>query len=306
VSTGTITTDAPHPAPFARHRPRLFGLAYRMLGSIHDAEDVVQDAFLRWQQADAEALRAPEGWLVAVTTRLAIDRLRRAETERKAYVGDWLPEPLPTGGADAAPTAEATAERASDLSVAFLLLLERLAPEERAAFLLREVFERDYQEIAGVLGRTADATRQVVHRARARVRGEGRGRFDVPATAQQELLARFLAALTADDEAGLLALLAPDVRLVSDSGGKVSAARKTLRGAARVVRFLLGIQRRWAVLRVHHVASINGDRALVTTTAGRVLAITSFETDGTRVLSLYRTLNPDKLSAADRLAGGVR
>ena len=298
MSTGSLAPDS---APFDRHRTRLFGLAYRMLGSIHDAEDVVQDAFLRWQQADPEALRAPEGWLVAVTTRLAIDRLRRAETERKAYVGDWLPDPLPTSGSYAALAADVATERVSDLSVAFLLLLERLAPEERAAFLLREIFDRGYDEIATILGRTAAATRQVVHRARERVRAEGHGRFDVPLATQQQLLGRFLAALTADDEVGLLALLAPDVRLVSDSGGKVSAARKTLRGAPKVIRFLVGIQRRWAALRTHHVASVNGALAVVTMRGDRVFAITSFETDGARLLALYRTLNPDKLRAVDPL-----
>jgi RNA polymerase sigma-70 factor (ECF subfamily) len=305
VSTAGITPDAPQAPAFDRHRTRLFGLAYRMLGSIHDAEDVVQDAFLRWQQADAEALRAPEGWLVAVTTRLAIDRLRRAETERKAYVGDWLPEPLPTATYTAL-AADVAVERASDLSVAFLLLLERLAPEERAAFLLRELFDRGYDEIATILGRTAAATRQVVHRARERLRAEGRGRFDVPLATQQQLVGRFLAALTADDEAGLLALLAPDVRLVSDSGGKVSAARKTLRGATKVIRFLVGIQRRWSALRTHRLASVNGALAVVTMSGDRVFAITSFETDGARVLALYRTLNPDKLRAAEGLATSAR
>jgi RNA polymerase sigma-70 factor (ECF subfamily) len=302
VSTESITPDAPQTTAFDRHRTRLFGLAYRMLGSIHDAEDVVQDAFLRWRQADPEALRAPEGWLVAVTTRLAIDRLRRAETERKAYVGEWLPEPLPTSGTYAA------LERASDLSVAFLLLLERLAPEERAAFLLREIFDRGYDEIAAILGRSAAATRQVVHRARERVRADGHRRFDVPAAAQQQLLGRFLAALTSDDEAGLLAVLAPDVRLISDSGGKVSAARKTLRGAARVVRFLLGVQRRWPFLRTHRLVSMNGAPAVVTLMGPdeRLFATTSFETDGARLLALYRTLNPDKLRAVERLVTTAR
>jgi RNA polymerase sigma-70 factor (ECF subfamily) len=278
---------------FERHRPRLFGIAYRMLGSVHDAEDVVQDAFVRWQQADAAALRAPEGWLVSVTTRLAIDRLRRAATEREAYVGQWLPEPLAT--AEGAPAGR-SAELASDLSVAFLLLLERLAPEERAAFLLREVFDRGYDEIADIVGRTSGNARQMVHRARERVRAEGR-RFPVQPDAKERLLRRFVEALHADDEGTLLTLLAPQVTFTSDSGGKVSAARKTVVGAQRVARFLLGVQRRWGVWNTTRIESINGEPSLVSEWRGGLFATTSFETDGARVLAMFRVLNPDKLAA---------
>lgn len=284
-------------AAFERQRARLFGIAYRMLGSVHDAEDVVQDAFVRWQQADPAALRTPEGWLVAVTTRLAIDRLRRASAERQAYVGDWLPDPLATGDSTggAAP-ASLLSELASDLSVAFLLLLERLGPEERAAFLLREVFDRPYDEISGIIGRTAASARQMVHRARERVRTEGR-RAPIEHHAQQHLLRRFVAAIHADDEKALLELLAPQAKLVSDSGGKVAAARKTLVGSARIARFLRGLQRKYGRASEHRLTWINGEPAVVTLRNGRVYASTSFEVDDQRLLTLFRVLNPDKLGA---------
>jgi RNA polymerase sigma-70 factor (ECF subfamily) len=176
---------------FEHYRPRLFGIAYRMLGSVEDAKDLTQETYLRWHQADAAAIRAPEGWLVAVVTRLSIDRLRHATLERESYVGDWLPEPIATDGPSAP---DRQAELASDLSMAFLVLLERLAPEERAAFLLREVLDADYGEIARVLEKSEPACRQMVHRARARVR-EDRTRFPVAPEAKERLAHRFLAAL---------------------------------------------------------------------------------------------------------------
>ena len=214
-----------------RFRPRLFGIAYRMLSDVQEAEDLVQETFLRWHQAKHDDVISEEGWLVAVVTRLAIDRLRRAETERLRYVGTWLPEPIATG--NVAP--DHRAELASDLSMAFLVLLERLAPEERAAFLLREVFDAGYDEIARILDKTEPAVRQVVHRAKARVR-EGRSRFSPPAEKQAELLQRFLDALAADDKEGMLALFAPDATFTSDGGGKVYQSRTCSkdRSASRV------------------------------------------------------------------------
>src|SRR5688500_10412928 len=220
-----------------RYRTRLFGIAYRMLGDVQEAEDLVQETFLRWHQAKHDDVVSAEGWLVAVTTRLAIDRLRRAETERLRYVGGWLPEPIAT--ANVAP--DHRAELASDLSIAFLVLLERLGPEERAAFLLREVFDAGYDEIARILGKTEPAVRQTVHRAKARAR-DGRPRFSPPAERQAELLGRFLDALATDDKDAMLALFAPDATFVSDGGGKVPAARNILEGPDRIVRFLLGLE----------------------------------------------------------------
>src|SRR5512132_625307 len=191
-----------------------------MLADAHEAEDLVQECYLRWHEADHNAIIAPEGWLVTVMTRLAIDRLHRAETERLSYVGHWLPEPIATGfDAQRAGAPDVRVERESDLSIAFLMLLERLGPEERAAFLLRELFDTSYDEIARVIERTPAAVRQMVHRARERVRDE-RARYSVSPEAQERLLERFLAALGDGDSDALLALFDSSASFVSDGGGK--------------------------------------------------------------------------------------
>jgi RNA polymerase sigma-70 factor, ECF subfamily len=286
-----ITDSSGRAELFERYRARLFGIAYRMLGSVDDANDLVQEAYLRWHQADISAIRAPEGWLVAVMTRLAIDRLRRAETEREHYVGSWLPEPLATEPW-AAP--DRNAELASDLSMAFLVLLERLAPEERAAFLLREVLDADYGEIARVLQKSETACRQMVHRARTRVREE-RPRFPVAAETKERLVQRFLSALEAGDQESLLAVVAEDATFISDGGGRVSAVRNVIQGADRVVRLLLGLERKYGEVWKHRVEWINGEPALVSRVGDRLVCTTSLETDGERVVGFYRVLNPEKL-----------
>ncbi|HXE56521.1 MAG TPA: RNA polymerase sigma factor SigJ [Gemmatimonadales bacterium] len=297
---------------FERLRPRLFGIAYRMLGSADDAEDVVQEAYLRWHRAEREEVRAPEGWLVAVVTRLSIDRLRRLKTEREAYVGSWLPEPV---ALPEEPGADRESELASDLSLAFLLLLERLAPEERAAFLLREVFDADYAEIARVLEKSEAACRQMVHRARERIRS-GRPRFRAPAEAKERLLGRFLAALAEGNKDELLSLFTEDAVFVSDSGGKVPAARNVLVGPERIVRLFLGIERKYRGLITHRLGVVNGEPAVLTYAAGRLAHVTSFaiETPGGdpggraaegRIAAVYRVLNPDKLARVARAVGAM-
>ena len=276
-----------------RHRRRLFGVAYRMLGDAHEAEDLVQEGYLRWHRTppeDRAAVASPEGWLVAVVSRLAIDRLRRAEVERLTYVGSWLPEPVRTD----APAPDRAVELASDLSVALLVLLERLAPEERAAFLLREAFDTGYPEIARILGRNEPAVRQMVHRAQQRVHAE-RARFAAPPGAQARLLGRFLDALAADDGEAMLALFADDATFTSDGGGRVSAARNVVEGPARITRLVLGLEHKWGAHTRHEPATLNGMPALLTYAQGRVIAVTSFATDGTRITGVYRVLNPDKL-----------
>jgi RNA polymerase sigma-70 factor, ECF subfamily len=278
-------------ALFERYRGRLFGIAYRMLGSVDDANDLVQETYLRWHRADVAEIRAPEGWLVAVVTRLSIDRLRRAETERESYVGHWLPEPLVTGTWSAA---DRQAELASDLSMAFLVLLERLAPEERAAFLLREVFDVEYGEIARVLEKSEAACRQMVHRARARVRDD-RPRFPVAAAAKERLVQRFLSALEAGDQETLLAVVAEDATFTSDGGGRVSAARNVIHGADHVVRLVLGLERKWGALVKHEIAWINGEPALVSRAGDQLVCTTSIAIDGDRLVGFYRMLNPEKL-----------
>jgi len=291
----TMFSDDLSPADDAEHyRTRLFGIAYRMLGDVQEAEDLVQETFLRWHQARHDDVISAEGWLVAVVTRLAIDRLRRAETERLRYVGTWLPEPIATG--DVPP--DHRAELASDLSMAFLVLLERLGPEERAAFLLREVFDAGYDEIAAVLDASVPAVRQMVHRARERVRG-GRARFTVPPDVQERLLGRFLGALATEDRDALLAVFASDATFTSDGGGRVPAARNVLRGPDRIARFLLGLERKYGHLLTHEIRSVNGAPTIVTFALGQVFYVTAIETDGDRITAAYRVLNPEKLRFVD-------
>jgi RNA polymerase sigma-70 factor, ECF subfamily len=284
-------TDSPDIDDAERYRTRLFGIAYRMLGDVQEAEDLVQETFLRWHQARHDDVISAEGWLVAVVTRLAIDRLRRAETERLRYVGTWLPEPIATG--DVPP--DHRVELASDLSMAFLVLLERLGPEERAAFLLREVFDAGYDEIARILGKTEPAVRQTVHRAKTRVR-EGRPRFAPPAEQQEALLRRFLDALATDDKDAMLAMFAPDATFTGDGGGKVSSITNVLVGPDRITRFMLGIERKYPGVFTHEIIELNGQPAIGSYLDGVIRLATSFETDGERILAIYRVLNPDKLA----------
>jgi len=285
-----MNADTHEPDP-ERYRPRLFAVAYRMLGDVNDAEDVVQESFLRWHRAPRADVVQPEAWLVSVATRLAIDRLRRAAAEREAYPGPWLPEPV-SAGRFASP--DARAELASDLSMAFLVLLERLAPEERAAFLLREVFDSSYGDIARTLEKTEAATRQIVHRARRRIRSD-RARFDVPHHATERLLHRFVAALEADDEEALLAVFAPDATFTSDGGGKVAAARRVIRGVERIARLLLGVEEKYGRPFVYRVVRLNGEPALVQDLGPRVFSASFIESDGDRIMAMYRVMNPDKL-----------
>jgi RNA polymerase sigma-70 factor (ECF subfamily) len=274
-----------------RYRTRLFGIAYRMLADVQEAEDLVQETFLRWHQARHDDVVSAEGWLVAVISRLAIDRLRRAETERLRYVGHWLPEPIATAHV---PT-DHRAELASDLSMAFLVLLERLGPEERAAFLLREVFGASYDEIARILDKNEPAVRQTVHRAKSRVR-DGRPRFTAPIEGQEALLRRFLDALAADDKDAMLALFAPDATFVGDGGGKVPAATRVLEGPERITRFMLGLGRKYRGMVTHEIIELNGQPAIGSYRDGILLCTTSYESDGEHIFGVYRVLNPDKLS----------
>jgi RNA polymerase sigma-70 factor (ECF subfamily) len=281
-------------AAFERLRPRLFGIAYRMLGSAADAEDLVQDTWLRWQRTDAAVVRNAEAWLVTAISRLAVDRLRHARVERERYHGSWLPEPIATGpGAHP----ERPTEIASDLSIAFLVLLERLAADERIAFILRDVFDADYAEIAATIDRSEAACRQVVHRARERVRTD-RVRQHVAPDAKQRLLARFMDRLHAEDRDGLLELLTDATTFTSDGGGKVPAALKVLVGPERIGRFLLALERKGKDFVRHTVEWVNGEPTMLTRMNGELIATTSIETDGERIHAFYRVLNPEKLTRA--------
>src|SRR5687767_9971621 len=279
------------PAAFDAAKPRLFGLAYRMLGSRAEAEDVVQESYVRWHQADEATIRNPEAWLVTTATRLAIDRLRALKVERSGYVGPWLPEPLIASP----PAPDRDVELASDLSIAFLVLLERLAPEERAAFLLHDVFDCGYAEIAGLLGKSEAAARQIVHRARGRVRGEQQ-RFHATEAARVRMLKTFVAAVEARDEQTLLQLLAPDATWTADGGGKAAAVPHPIEGAPAIVKLLLGLQKRFAREGVTmHLGSINGETGLLISLGDRVGAAVTIVTDGDRIVSAYAIVNPDKL-----------
>ena len=277
---------------FEAARGRLFGLAYRMLGSRAEAEDIIQEAYVRWHQVKQSNIDNPEAWLVTTTSRLAIDRLRRLKTEREAYVGPWLPEPIVSH----APPPDRDVDLAADLSIAFLSLLERLAPEERAAFLLHDVFDVGYGQIASVLGRSEAASRQVVHRARERVRGD-RKRFNATEAAKANLLQRFTAALDARDEQSLLALFAPDATWTADGGGKVGAAPVPIVGADRIATLVLSLRDKfWAVDRVIEIATVNGETGLCIRDGTHLTAAISIETDGERILAVYAVINPDKLA----------
>lgn len=288
-------------------RPRLQGIAYRMLGSLAEAEDLVQDVWLRWHEADREGLDHAEAWLVAVTTRLAIDRLRAAKVRRADYVGFWLPEPLLTGADEATATPDQLLERADDISVAFLVMLERLGPEARAAFLLREVFDADYAEVAQALGKSEAACRQLVHRARTQIR-EGKARRAVPPETHLRLLAGFADAARRGDFATLQALLAEDAELLSDGGGVVPSFGKALTGAARIARLFFAGWRRsergQETLRLE-LAPINGQWGLLRYIDGRLESAHSMETDGERITRIHVQRNPDKLRRLVAAQGGV-
>jgi RNA polymerase sigma-70 factor (ECF subfamily) len=275
---------------FEQHRGRLYGIAYRMLGSRAEADDIVQEAWLRWARAGHD-IRAPEAWLVTATTRLCIDRLRQLRAEREHYVGPWLPEPLTL---DAAPPADRATELASDLSVAFLAVLERLAPEERAAFLLHDLFDSDYGDIAQILGKSEAACRQIVSRARRRVR-EDQPRVQVSAEARSRLLHRLVEAVQTQDPSKLIDVLAAEASWTSDGGGKTKAAKKVVRGAEHVARFATGVFHRYLAQLEFRDLVINGEAGIGAFFQGRLLSVISIRTDGQRILDVFSILNPDKL-----------
>jgi RNA polymerase sigma-70 factor (ECF subfamily) len=276
---------------FETHRPRLLGLAYRLLGSRSDAEDVVQDAWLRWRQADRSAIRDTEAWLVTATTRLGIDRLRLARTERETYFGPWLPEPF---SVDEAPTPERGAEIAEQVSLAFLSVLERLGPEERAAFLLKEVFDYDYAQIAELIGQSEANCRQMVHRARTRVQAD-RPRFTVTPEKHRSLLERFMRAAQSGDRNAIVQLLDADAQLVSDGGGKVNATIRPLHGAERIARLFWAIARRPQSALEWRFGHVNGEPALLRMRDGRLHSVTTVTVEGERISGIFTLLNPDKL-----------
>jgi RNA polymerase sigma-70 factor, ECF subfamily len=285
-------------ASFEPHRRRLRGLAYRMLGSMAEAEDAVQEAYLRWHDTDRAAVTEPRAFLVTTTTRICLDVLKSARARREEYVGPWLPDPV-TDTAALAPDAQT--EIAEDLSVALLLALDRLSPLERAAFLLHDVFDYSFTQVADTLGRNEAACRQLASRARARVRESrpaapvrpGRSAIDPK---HAELLSAFVTASRSGDLAMLTSLLASDARLVTDSGGKVPSAMNVLHGGDRVAAFLAGVVRKgWTADFSYRLDTINGLPGLIVTGPQGLVQTTAFEFDGDAIATIYAVRNPDKL-----------
>ena len=276
---------------FEQARPRLRRLAYRMLGSVADAEDAVQDTYLRWRQADRDLIEVPEAWLTTTCTRRCLDLLRAAHRSRVDYVGPWLPEPImePLDYGN-------EAELAASLSTAFLLLLECLTPNERAAFLLREVFDADYADVAAALDKNEAACRQLVARARKHVGGD-RSRFEPAPARAGELLDEFLAALQSGDLADLQDLLAEDVELWGDGGGKVIAARNVLHGISDTARFLAGAWKKvWSLCETRR-GHFNGGPGLLIWHEGTLHGALSLAADDSgRITGVYIVRNPEKLA----------
>jgi RNA polymerase sigma-70 factor, ECF subfamily len=276
-------------------RPLLFSIAYRMVGSASEAEDLVQEAFLRLRRAVAGGaeVASPKAYLSAVTTRLAIDHLRSARVQRERYVGAWLPEPLVTGQE---PDPAGHAETADSLSLAFLVLLERLSPVQRAVFLLHEVFGYGYAEIAGILGKSEDNCRQIAARARRHVEA-GRPRFEASRRQREELARRFFAAIEEGDTEGLVGLLAADAVLHGDGGGKAPALAAPVHGAERVARLLVGLARRGRAVGMRaRPAEVNGHPGLLTLDPdGRLLGVFALDIADGRVQTVRSMVNPDKL-----------
>ncbi|MGY1692253.1 RNA polymerase sigma factor SigJ [Geodermatophilus sp. SYSU D01105] len=288
-------------ADFDRHRRLLFTVAYQMLGSVADAEDVVQDAWLRWSAADRSAVADPRAYLVRTASRLALDRLDAARTRRERYVGPWLPEPLLTGaepvaGAAPPPGPDDAAELGEQVSLALLVVLETLSPAERAVFVLREVFGLPAAEVAATLGRSEAAVRQMAHRAREHVQSR-QPRFDADRSAQRAVTERFLAACAGGDVEALLAALAPDVVLVTDGGGKAKAALRPIAGADKVARFLLATAAQGLSLPGlrTEVADLNGAPGVVVWAGGAPYLTMSLVLVDGLVAQVLVVRNPDKL-----------
>ena len=277
---------------FEELRPLLRSIAYRMLGSVADAEDVVQEAYLRWR--GAADVRDAKAYLSTTVTRLSIDHLRSARVRRERYVGPWLPEPL----LGTEPDASEAAEISDSLSMAFLLVLENLTPTERAAFLLREVFDYPYEAVAETLGTSEANARQLVHRAKERMR-ERRTRFEADRVKQRELLGLFLAACARGEVEPLIEMLAEDAVLYSDGGGVVTAARVPIHGPRRIATFLTRITRGVPPDVEWHAEDVNGQLGMVARRDGRPWTVLTADVADGRLQTIYIVVNPEKLAALD-------
>jgi RNA polymerase sigma-70 factor (TIGR02957 family) len=294
---------------FQAERPRLFSIAYRMLGSATEAEDVLQDAWVKFNAADANDLRSPRAFAATIVTRLCLDRLKSARAKREEYVGPWLPEPLLTDGGE---TPEVLAERAESVTLAFLVLLESLSADERAVFLLKEVFDYEHTEIEAMLGTSVANSRQLLHRARAKVRSEhSRPEVAHAPEAHRQLATRFAEAFQSGDASTLTQLLAEDVTFVSDGGGKVASARRPLAGREQVLKFLVGLHRTAQTTGIASqitgaVTEVNREPALIVHIAGQLDGVFVLSIGDGAVASIRVVRNPDKLVFLNRQLKSTR
>jgi RNA polymerase sigma-70 factor, ECF subfamily len=295
-------SDAVRLATFDQYRSLLFSIAYRMLGSVADAEDMLQESFIRWQQASVDEIQSPRAFLVTIISRLCINHLQSARVRREEYVGQWLPEPLVT---DPGNDPLGILRVDESLSMAFLVLLERLTPVERAVFLLREVFEYEYSEIAAMLGQSEVNCRQILRRARQHVSAV-RPRFKASAQKQYDLLERFLHATGSGDMDGLLALLARDVVLYADGGGKAIAVPNLIHGADKVARGVLGgLQKLVPKNLARRIAVVNGEPGVVSYLNGKPFSVVTLDCSEGSIRAIYLVTNPEKLSHLPKLSSDV-
>ncbi|HEX8170271.1 MAG TPA: RNA polymerase sigma factor SigJ [Thermoanaerobaculia bacterium] len=282
---------------FEAYRALLFSIAYRMTGSAADAEDLVQDAWVRFASTDRDVVRDVKAFLVTILTRLALDRLKSAQAQRETYIGPWLPEPVLTG-IEGDPYARAA--RDEKLELALLRTLDRLSPQERAVLLLYEVLEHDHAEIAELLSITPAASRQLLHRAKKRVAAETPRRTPPPRDEQQRLVGQLLTAMTSGDVHALRSMLTSDVVSIGDGGGKAFAARRPIAGDEMVARMWIGIVEKFGAGVTASIEEVNGAPAIVGRRDGAIDSIITFAFDGERIAEIAAVLNPEKLAFAKR------
>ncbi|MEV7993848.1 RNA polymerase sigma-70 factor [Streptomyces sp. NPDC086077] len=289
---------------FEASRPRLEAIAYRLLGSASEAEDAVQETFLRWQAADTGRIRVPEAWLTKALTNLCLNQLTSARARRETYVGQWLPEPLLAGDPMLGPAD--TAEQRESVSYAVLALLERLSPGERAVYVLREAFDYPHREIAEILDLTEAASQQIFHRAKKHV-ADGRARSEIDAAAARRVVDEFLAAATSGETEPLVRLLTQDAVAIGDGGGKIPARAKAFEGALAVAKFMRGLFKPAKAKRDMvggspevHVTTANGGPAIVAVLDGRVVGVMCLEITADGIAAFRNQVNPDKLARATR------
>ncbi|MFM2314982.1 MAG: polymerase sigma-24 subunit [Cyanobacteriota bacterium] len=277
---------------FEQYRPRLQAIAYRMLGTIADAEDIIQEAFIKWQHVSLPEIQSPQAYLTTIVTRLCIDYLRSAKVRREQYAGAWLPEPIISYKKD---EPSELVELADSLAMAFLVMLERLSPIERAVFLLREVFEYDYDEISLIVNKNSVNCRQILRRAKQHIVTK-RSRFDTSLQQQEQLTRKFIEACKLGDLPGLIELLAADITLWSDGGGQVKALLKPMQGAIKVARFLIALRRSKLIPNYDsELVKANGQIGIIYTLESDIQSVVTFEFIDFRIHSIYFVRNPEKL-----------